>query len=117
MRGDEGSQKVTKVEKRIRGEFSVKPTGLMTDRMWKGRAGRNGCWASIRLHPRLREIVKRTEGPEKASRKRQPHRLALELDVNRWSETIGVKARRWARAGTPPGLNRGGKGKNSYMGT
>lgn len=67
--------------------------------------------------PSIREIVKQTEGPEKASHKRQPHRLALELVVNRWSETIGVKARRWARASTPPGLNRGGKGKNSYMGT
>lgn len=68
--------------------------------------------------PMIKENVGETEGLEKASQKRQLHRLALELDVNRWSERGGVKAQRWAWDGIPPGLSRRGKGKkSSYMGT
>lgn len=95
----------------------IKPSGLMTGGILE-RARRNRCWANIMLYPRLTENGRETEGLEKASQNRLPHRLALELDMNRWSKRVCVKAQRWAWASIPPGLNKRGKGrKSSYMGT
>lgn len=36
--------------------------------------------------PLNRENVRETEGLKKASQKRQPHRLSLELEMNKWSK-------------------------------
>lgn len=48
MRGDEGSQRVMRVEKMIRGEFSVKPTGLMGCGREKGMLGKHQAVPSIK---------------------------------------------------------------------